>query len=66
MTAVGAVGGGKGRFGAIFRVGPQSVAKAAKLPGAKQRAPHRLPGLNRHSAKAPSRTMAASPPASLR
>lgn len=35
VTAVDAVSSGKGRYGAIFWVKPQSVAKAAKLLGAK-------------------------------
>ena len=34
MTAVDAVTGGKGRFGAIFWVKPNAVAKAAKALGA--------------------------------
>ncbi len=35
MIAAVAISAGKGRFGAIFWVKPQSVAKAAKLLGAK-------------------------------
>ena len=35
VTAIDAVGSGGGRFGAIFWVKPESVAKAAKLLGAK-------------------------------
>ena len=35
VTAVDAVSSGKGRYGALFWVKPQSVAKAAKLLGAK-------------------------------
>ncbi|MBK9116597.1 MAG: hypothetical protein IPM22_13490 [Betaproteobacteria bacterium] len=35
VTAVDAVSGGKGRYGAIFWVKPQAVARAAKLLGAK-------------------------------
>jgi hypothetical protein len=35
VTAVDAVASGKGRFGAIFWVKPQAVAKAARLLGAK-------------------------------
>ena len=35
VTACDAVTGGKGRFGAIFWVKPQAVAKTAKLLGAK-------------------------------
>ena len=35
VTAIDAVGSGDGRFGAIFWVKPESVARAAKLLGAK-------------------------------
>lgn len=35
VTAVDAVSSGKGRFGAIFWVKPQAVAKAARLLGAR-------------------------------
>ena len=35
VTAVDAVSSGKGRFGAIFWVKPQALAKAARLLGAK-------------------------------
>ena len=35
VTAIDAVSAGEGRFGAIFWVKPQSVAKAAKVLGAK-------------------------------
>ena len=35
VTAVDAVASGKGRFGAIFWVKPQAVAKAARVLGAK-------------------------------
>jgi hypothetical protein len=35
VTAIDAVGSGKGRFGAIFWVKPNAVAKAAKALGAK-------------------------------
>jgi len=35
MTAAVAIGAGKGRFGAIFWVKPQSVARTARLLGAK-------------------------------
>jgi len=35
VTAIDAVGSGKGRFGAIFRVQQKAVAKAAKALGAK-------------------------------
>jgi hypothetical protein len=35
VTAIDAVGSGKGRFGAIFWVKPTAVAKAAKALGAK-------------------------------
>ena len=35
VTAVDAVSSGRGRYGAIFWVKPQAVAKAAKLLGAK-------------------------------
>jgi len=35
VTAVDAVSGGKGRYGAIFWVKPQAVARAAKRRGAK-------------------------------
>jgi predicted amino acid-binding ACT domain protein len=35
LIAVDAVSSGKGRFGAIFWVNPEAVAKTAKLVGAK-------------------------------